>query len=863
MFFKKFRNGTQEQSLGPGLVTAPFTDIQNRAPVNANMKAVGPVERIHFNSFMLLPKENGADGKRVWTTEKNDSRIRFVGEYRMVYEASGHLISLGDADKDPYIEITFYGTGLNILYAQNSALTRDQLVTIDGVDQGLINFGGISGIISQRNYAPRIPRNIANNLTEGWHTIRLTNKSTSSFYAQGVEILNEVENQIKVFPGSVYKDGAEYILDAEKVFELKPSTLVAPNGARAYLTMNPATGEVEQSFRIVPVQVPGSTTNLVTNGTFDTDLSGWQNLARASWHPSQRLLIDATTGSGARQAEQEITSFSIGTTYRFAADFENIANTGGGSTAQIAVYTATNFGGTLVAQRAVNAATGNISVTFEAPATTLYIVITLSDNGDAAYFDNVTVVKFAPQGKFLTNADHSEEAIAYEVESRDFGRDRTDDFRTLGGSGSNRAFNMETGDFGLSCINCVHGDPDGRILFPNTTGSSYTIHFMGTGIDLIRQDNANVTSSQVNSVEVDGELVGQLDSNGSTGIRLEKIASNLPYGPHTVKITLQNTAAYSPGLKRFRVYQPKKPAVAEGSVEIASYSIPADFEKPPEDLTGGELTMPVGTVSMTPDRGFEYRGSWSTVSTSPAQMKFGLQADTNSNGAQFKFNFLGTGFVHFWTGETNNSSQIFIRVNGQLLTDTNFPTVTKTYNTNGQGGGFFPLEGRINQGTSIGNVKGCWFSVENLPHGVYEVEFTLNNSAFMRNAGVSIIAPAHAIDFTTGRNSLQDLREQMPVITEALVEDRNQRVYNLKNVNQVLEVGVGFYIIWFESPFVTGRKNYAIGVQRGDKKVVALGTSPYLSNTIFQTTASNGSQETNIEFNVSIKGEVQKDIFKD
>lgn len=130
-------------------------------------------------------------------------------------------------------------------------------------------------------------------------------------------------------------------------------------------------------------------TSLVNPG-FDTDLSGWSNLARASWSAG-KLLIDATAGSGGRQAEQAFTT-EIGKTYTVSVDAENLVSAGSVNVAYAAVYQGSNYGGANLGNGFLpGIGTGVVSFSFVATGTTSYLVFSLADNGDAATFDNVVI----------------------------------------------------------------------------------------------------------------------------------------------------------------------------------------------------------------------------------------------------------------------------------------------------------------------------------------------------------------------------------------------------------------------------------------------------------------------------------------
>ena len=177
----------------PKYINSPFTTIQNRSQVldSSNMiQAVMGVERIPVRGINLLPKEFGANGEQVWEIESKDSRIRLVGSG---WTSGGFGAGIFyTATVNDYIEISFYGTGLNLMaHINNDA--RDARVTIDNQTESATNIligSTVSPILNGRLYVPNVILNAASGLTLGQHTVKIRCQSTY-LTISGFEILNQ------------------------------------------------------------------------------------------------------------------------------------------------------------------------------------------------------------------------------------------------------------------------------------------------------------------------------------------------------------------------------------------------------------------------------------------------------------------------------------------------------------------------------------------------------------------------------------------------------------------------------------------------------------------------------------------------
>lgn len=188
-----------EAVIGTGIdlqyTTAPHTAVQNRAPIvdlsKDGMPRMGS-RRITFHDLMRLHGETGPNGQDVYkpSNDVND-QIRFYGDdvEQEINAARGNrtlLREVGDT-----MEVTFYGTGLNLLAYMNSNASRDYRVTIDGgAESGNIypgagddNADGVQGNSPMNVIVP-----LAENLSFGWHTVKVRNNNATNFSFHGVEI---------------------------------------------------------------------------------------------------------------------------------------------------------------------------------------------------------------------------------------------------------------------------------------------------------------------------------------------------------------------------------------------------------------------------------------------------------------------------------------------------------------------------------------------------------------------------------------------------------------------------------------------------------------------------------------------------
>lgn len=155
------------------------------------------------------------------------------------------------------------------------------------------------------------------------------------------------------------------------------------------------------------VNTPTTGSELITNGTFDTDISGWTDIstgtASIAWindgQPAGALLLNGSSGNSAR-AEQEITTIA-GTFYRLSRYQGGTINTYAGTSSKGTQLLNTQIGG------------GTFSDVFRAQSAETYIQHQISAN---LYVDNSSVKALSDLIAFqpLSTGDaYAETALTY------------------------------------------------------------------------------------------------------------------------------------------------------------------------------------------------------------------------------------------------------------------------------------------------------------------------------------------------------------------------------------------------------------------------------------------------------------------
>lgn len=193
-------------------VDAPNTTIVGRAQVTDFSKDLKPrmgIERIITQSIQGIEGEAGPNGEVIYGV-LNDvhNRIRLGGTWVGSVGAGDTLVHTSNLND--FIEITFYGTDLNLSVAVSGVAT-DWRVSVDGGAEGGNIYPNMSTALASRNYSQNIPIVVASGLSLGMHTVKVRHNSAGlSGYLYGFEVIND-SNTLDIPSGEIIKDGRNFI----------------------------------------------------------------------------------------------------------------------------------------------------------------------------------------------------------------------------------------------------------------------------------------------------------------------------------------------------------------------------------------------------------------------------------------------------------------------------------------------------------------------------------------------------------------------------------------------------------------------------------------------------------------------------
>lgn len=360
----------------------------------------------------------------------------------------------------------------------------------------------------------------------------------------------------------------------------------------------------------------------------------------------------------------------------------------------------------------------------------------------------------------LTNTDHTNEEVAQVFHFREFGANRTDDFSTIQ-SISNRAFTLNDGTSTLYVNNGV--------ATTNTTDSiAYdtgvlTFTFVGTGLDISHITN-NATSRTM-GLTINGTSIGTFNVASNATASTIKLVSGLPYGTHTVQI-FQNTNGTASWLN-FLVYQPKKPSVPSGAVELVDFNVLATFVA---NTTNTVFTRATGILRKPITRENAFVGTW-TFGAIEGNNLCGWNIFTSTNNDYVQIRFFGTGFDYRTVGgastytatvEIDGSTNLSSFTTGSYGAIASFVAGTGVYTTSAGAGSF-------GNGVYVSGLTLGWHTVR--------VSKT-SGAGSMNPEAFDLITPTHSYSnvvyydrqntYPIGSMSVADTRKFSPVAIENL-----------------------------------------------------------------------------------------------
>jgi hypothetical protein len=548
-------------------IDAPYTTITKRAQVTDLANDLLPrmgVQRISAQDFQEKQSESGPNGEKVWGLLNNDAHdtVRFVGVWtNSIGSTTPGRIRSGAAND--FVEITYYGTGLNLL--TNGSASQDFRETTDGgAESGNLATATASNIMNARGYSPNVVIPIKAGLTLGLHTTKIRT-NTGSLDVHGFEVLNEAST-LKTPPGTAYSNGKKQYLSAVNSQAYNSSfesgTLGTRGGRVLTYLLN---GEVKKA--VTPTDSSAltlSSTNHANEelirsyhfrefGAARSDDFSLQTTAAAT---KAFTLNDGTTTLGAVSIQNSSAADAIellvnGTGYVYftfvgtGLDVLTKADVAGSNTLDVTID-----GGSV--QTLVNANTDKTRI--------LKIVSGLPYGTHTVKILRNTVTSSTPRfTNFLVYGPKKPTLPANAIELADYFI--MADHTTLAAEGANtvssgvlrkqntREFNY-SGTWTHDVVLAANVGFSGFATFTTTQNSYFEYTFVGTGFDLRVNSEATFTGE----IRVDGSAnlsgfttstsggalsftasTGQFSGNTGTGARIT--VKDLTYGKHTIKVT--------------------------------------------------------------------------------------------------------------------------------------------------------------------------------------------------------------------------------------------------------------------------------------------------------------------------------------
>ena len=465
---------------------------------------------------------------------------------------------------------------------------------------------------------------------------------------------------------------------------------------------------------------------------------------------------------------------------------------------------------------------------------------------------------------YLASANHANEAPYRSINFREFGRNRADDFSTLAGV-TNRAFTLDDGSTMLIGNAVTAGTlTDFEAVRASGGGSYLTIAFTGTGLDIISASNN--ASARTTEIIVDGVSVGNLVTASNEVGRKISICSGLPYGSHLVKFLVNTNDTVF--IRDFIIYQPKKPSIPDGAVQLADYNIVADFDGTAITGTGvaDNLQIAAGVFMKHGSREFVYEGAFSSVFVGTNQVANNVPgggfATTSTNGDSITYHFFGDRIVLHANRSAANTN-ITVAIDGAL----NDTGVARSNASNDTGGAYTLT------GTSGDEPQRIEFS--GLGLGFHTIIVTRTGGSNMNISAFLISSPIHSPSTTFGSQSLKDLRnfdsardinkEKVANDIKVFSNTITNTIKHSKGISQILKVAAGQHYIYFEDSFTTG-DYLTVGMGEEDTVVNAVGLNIIEKKTgslrtlQYRTDTSGPLDKT---FNIEFKGKLQKDEYEE
>jgi trimeric autotransporter adhesin len=278
--------------------------------------------------------------------------------------------------------------------ADGVSIIKDDGTVVDIVDfytktqsvefyQGGVLFNARNSTITSGRYIfyPSIPSSDLNHPISG--LIQFSNATVPAVNTVGSR---KEGDAISLGNNFVIGDSSNTVSSGLSFVAYNPTSLA--DSMVAYTTSTYASGWMNGDIKLATLADTDSTSlvdiELIENGGFDTDISGWTDASSAggsiAWNASGYLDITNTSGTG--RAQQSVT-LVVGSRYKFS--IENVG------TNNLQYFLGTSAGGTQV--KNVTTVNGGATGSFEFTATSTYLGISIDERtaGDTCSVDNISV----------------------------------------------------------------------------------------------------------------------------------------------------------------------------------------------------------------------------------------------------------------------------------------------------------------------------------------------------------------------------------------------------------------------------------------------------------------------------------------
>ena len=358
------------------------TILADAITVSTNLTANTVVNTISAITAAVLPGDAIINAP-TYAINTGDSRIRFVGKGWQTSTSGTTGTVIKTVNLQEYVEITFFGTALNLLVFQDNTTGYDWRATVDGgVESGNLRPATPSDVL-KGNIKTNVILPVTSGLSAGPHTVIVRNAAnpgtgTDGLTLYGCEIINENAG-ITQQPGADFDGRVEAL--GGTTFPIKPDNSTVPSADRAgnaatYTNSNGLSGV--QGARVLNYLTSGGQYKQVFN-TADAAISAGPGNSSERTASIYTLQVDGP-GSGTATTTsiitipQESTTLSLETfgaggdggngTVSGGANLSASGGGGGGGAYANASYTKTAaIGDTLTIVAGAGSETGNVNNT--------------------------------------------------------------------------------------------------------------------------------------------------------------------------------------------------------------------------------------------------------------------------------------------------------------------------------------------------------------------------------------------------------------------------------------------------------------------------------------------------------------------